>query len=60
MIEKKDWENLLKSTNEQMKMTLIAIEQFKSQIEMAEKKISECKDEDPAPEEIKEIAEAAK
>jgi hypothetical protein len=61
MIEKKDWERLLKELKDRQTMMNMAVEQDKALIELAEKKIKEFPEEkDDAPKDIKEIIDAVK
>ena len=60
MPDKKYWENVLKQVETQKDMAEGAIEQDAVLIEFCKKKVSEFPDDDPKPEGVDEIVEAAK
>lgn len=53
MIEKKEWEDLLADAKKKLHMSEIDMEQYKSLIELCERRIKEFPVADPMPEEIK-------
>lgn len=64
MIEKKDWVKVLEDNKAELvkieKQYELAIPQFNAVISAVEAKIAEFPDDDPMPEEVKEVVEAAK
>ena len=60
MIEKKDWESALKQFEAMLINAQVNIEAHKHMVEYCEKKIKEFPDDDPMPEEVKEVIDIVK
>lgn len=64
MVEKTDWEGILKKTEDDLaaatKAHEMVVPQFNHMIEFYKKKISEFPESDPMPEEVKDIVDAVK